>query len=87
MDTTRSMEYTVIGDMVTIAQRLQARAQGGERCISDTTLSCVASLVTVSDTVEERLKGRSPAEVLARLPEEDARYRLGEAGWLRYCGR
>jgi hypothetical protein len=26
------------------------------------------------------LQGMSPAQVLARLPTEDARYRLGEAG-------
>ncbi|MGQ4810063.1 hypothetical protein NKDENANG_03509 [Candidatus Entotheonellaceae bacterium PAL068K] len=54
----KRMEYTVIGDMVNVAQRLQALAQGGEIRISDTTLSSVASLVTVYNTTEERLKGR-----------------------------
>jgi PAS domain S-box-containing protein len=55
----KRMEYTVIGDMVNVAQRLQARAQGGEVLISDTTLPYVQSLVTLYNTVEERVKGRT----------------------------
>ena len=54
----KRMEYTVIGDMVNVAQRLQSRAQPGEVLISATTLSHVASQVTVYDTVKERVKGR-----------------------------
>jgi class 3 adenylate cyclase len=52
------MEYTVVGDMVNVAHRLQAQAQGGEILISDTTLAHVRELVTVYATVEAQVKGR-----------------------------
>jgi adenylate cyclase len=54
----KRMEYTVIGDMVNVAQRLQALARGGEILIGASTLSHVQPLVTVYDTVETRVKGR-----------------------------
>jgi len=54
----KRMEYTVIGDMVNVAQRLQALARGGEVLISDTTLARVREFVTVYDTVEEQVRGR-----------------------------
>lgn len=54
----KRMEYTVVGDMVNVAQRLQARAQGGEILISDATLAHVQGLVTIYGTVEEQVKGR-----------------------------
>jgi PAS domain S-box-containing protein len=54
----RRMEYTVVGDMVNVAHRLQAQAQGGEVLISDTTLAYVRELVTVYATVEAQVKGR-----------------------------
>jgi PAS domain S-box-containing protein len=54
----KRMEYTVIGDMVNVAQRLQAQAHGGEILIGASTLPHVQSLVTVYDTVEAQVKGR-----------------------------
>lgn len=54
----KRMEYTVVGDMVNVAHRLQAQAQGGEVLISDTTLAHVRELVTVYATVKAQVKGR-----------------------------
>ncbi len=54
----KRMEYTVIGDMVNVAHRLQALARGGEILIGASTLPHVEPLVTVYDTVETRVKGR-----------------------------
>jgi len=54
----KRMEYTVIGDMVNVAQRLQALARGGETLIGASALPYVQPLVTVYDTVETRVKGR-----------------------------
>lgn len=54
----KRMEYTVIGDMVNVAQHLQSRAEPGEVLISAATLPHVASQVMVHHTVEERVKGR-----------------------------
>lgn len=54
----KRMEYTVVGDMVNVAQRIQARARGGEILVSDTTLARTRSLVTAYKTIEERVKGR-----------------------------
>lgn len=63
----KRMEYTVIGDMVNVAQRLQARAQPGEVLISATTLPHVASQVTVYNTVKARVKGRRHAVLAHRI--------------------
>lgn len=52
------MEYTVVGDMVNVAQRLQAQAQGGEIVIGARTLAPVRGLVTVYDTIDAHVKGR-----------------------------
>jgi len=52
------MEYTVVGDMVNVAQRLQAQAQGGDILIGTTTLAHVQPLVTVHETMEAQVKGR-----------------------------
>jgi len=54
----KRMEYTVIGDMVNVAQRLQALARGGEILMGASALPHVQPLVTVYDTVETQVKGR-----------------------------
>ena len=67
IDTPWSMEYTVIGDMVNVAQRLQTRAQPGDLLISSVTLPHVAPKVTVYDTVEEHVKGRRRPVLVHRI--------------------
>lgn len=52
------MEYTVIGDMVNVAQRLQTEAADGDIVISDDVLAHARGRFTVRQTLETRLKGR-----------------------------
>lgn len=54
----KRMEYTVVGDMVNVAQRLQAQAGGGEILIGTSLFPHVQHLVSVYDTAEMQVKGR-----------------------------
>jgi PAS domain S-box-containing protein len=63
----KRMEYTVIGDMVNVAQRLQAQARGGEILIGASTLPHVQPMVTVYDTVETRIRGRRQPVLAHRI--------------------
>lgn len=54
----KRMEYTVVGDMVNVAQRLQAQADGGEVLIGASLFPHVQHFVSVYDTVETQVKGR-----------------------------
>lgn len=54
----KRMEYTVVGDMVNVAQRLQAQAGGGEILIGTSLFPHVQHLVNIYDTVEMQVKGR-----------------------------
>jgi adenylate cyclase len=54
----KRMEYTVVGDMVNVAQRLQTHAGGGEILIGASLFPYVQHLVSVYDTVEMQVRGR-----------------------------
>jgi class 3 adenylate cyclase len=71
----KRMEYTVVGDMVNVAQRLQARAQGGEILISDATLTHARDLVTIAATIEEQVKGRQQPVRAHRIGPRAAAFR------------
>jgi class 3 adenylate cyclase len=60
----RVMDYTVIGDTVNVAHRLQETAQRGEILISEATYQQVASAVRAEHVDERRLSGRSEAVVV-----------------------
>ena len=56
--TEERMEYTAIGDMVNVAQRLQTEAADGDVVISDAVLAHARGHLTVHQSLETRLKGR-----------------------------
>lgn len=63
----KRMEYTVVGDMVNVAQRLQGQARGGEIIISAPVLAHVHSLVTVYDSLEAQVRGRRQPVLAHRI--------------------
>ena len=56
--TEERMEYTVIGDSVNLAARLQANAAGGQILMSERTYDRVRDLVTVRSLGRVRVKGK-----------------------------
>jgi class 3 adenylate cyclase/DNA-binding NarL/FixJ family response regulator len=63
------LEYTVMGDAVNVAQRLQAEAEGGEILISRATATAAPAILT--EPVGERsLKGRSERVEVCRVTEQ-----------------
>ncbi len=52
------MDYTVIGDMVNTAARLEKQANGGEICIGERTRRHLPSRIRVSEQKEIRLRNR-----------------------------
>jgi adenylate cyclase len=54
----KRMEYTVVGDMVNVAQRLQAQAGGGEVLVGENTLEGIQEQVKVYEVLDTHVKGR-----------------------------
>ena len=62
------LEYTVVGDAVNIAQRLQCEAEGGEIVASSTTIASAPGRSRASRSASRQVKGREePVEVFRVL--------------------
>ncbi len=61
------MDYTVIGDNVNIAARLQGIAAAGETLVSDATFAKVASQVSATPLQPAQLKGRQHQVAIYRI--------------------
>lgn len=60
--TVQQMNYTVIGDTVNLAKRLQENAQGGQILLSQAVYEAVRDVVIVEDLGTLPVKGRTAAE-------------------------
>lgn len=72
--TKRVMNYTIIGDTVNVAQRLEELAQTGQILISDSTYQMVKDRVVVKSLPPQTVKGKQKSvvpHVLERIVEEN----------------
>jgi adenylate cyclase len=75
------MEYTVIGDSVNTASRLNGLAGSGETVISKATLEPIAHMVRVQEMEPQKVKGKSePVQVFKVLEiTENVGYAQGQS--------
>jgi adenylate cyclase len=66
------VEYSVVGDSVNLAQRLQSFAGGGETVLSEATLAAVRTPVQVDALEPTRVKGRESIVAAFRVIESSA---------------
>jgi adenylate cyclase len=65
------VEYSVVGDSVNLAQRLQQLAAGGETVLSEATFKRLASAPAVEALPPTQVKGRTAPVVAYRLAEQE----------------
>jgi CheY-like chemotaxis protein len=66
------VEYSVVGDSVNLAQRLQSLASGGETVLSDATLAALSAPVDVEPLEPTHVKGRESIVVAFRVTRPPA---------------
>jgi DNA-binding NarL/FixJ family response regulator len=73
------VEYSVVGDSVNLAQRLQQLAAGGETVLSEATLASLPSPPVVETLPPTQVKGRASPVVAYRLSEQERPREAGAA--------
>ena len=63
----KRMDYTVIGDVVNFADRVQSQSKGGEILISDTTYSKVKDKIAVKRLMPRYVKGKQKEVILYKV--------------------
>lgn len=64
------MDFTVVGDPVNVADRLQSLAKAGETLLGEETVRLIGAAIEVSDLEEVTVKGRKQPVMMARLLAE-----------------
>jgi class 3 adenylate cyclase len=73
------LEYTLVGDTVNLAQRLQQLASAGETVISDATRQALSAPVALIPLPTQLVKGRDTPVIAHKVAQEDGRSGTREA--------
>jgi adenylate cyclase len=65
------LEYTLVGDTVNLAQRLQQLAAAGETVLSEATVKALAAAVSLIPLPPQKVKGRDTPVVAFKLTQPD----------------
>ena len=80
MGSSRSLDYTVIGDVVNTASRVTSMARAGVTLITRDTLECCGNTVVVEPMPPARLKGKQKAVDLFRVLSATVPMPIGPVG-------